>query len=463
MKNKNIYFHIGPGKTGTSAIQAWLQNNQTWLESAGIMYPPHPLDENEVSSGNLLEIIERDAEGEGHLCLDKCQKLIDKFNNSDAHTLLLSSEWFFIRVESILECDLFKDAKIIAYLRDPIELIESNYNQSVKRHGVFLPLTPVYRGFPSLNVLRKLVRTYGRERVILRPYHNELFHDGNIITDILHSVGVEKLPEVEKKRINSSYQYEALEFKRLLNNFPIDSIQAKIDRLLQQYSGGTANYTLLDHDFEVSSRQSMNADLVLFKEQLGIDHLDDFIEQIKVTSEKHKLEQQSASASQLANVAHFIAINDKKLFTKMCQILEENQDFYLDTPEFWHWFNERSKGSSQPIATKETKSSWKTRLFPKTKMKEDAIPHVSETACADKDEVDIRKLQRSVANFKKRLNLPPHMKDERVLITLALFATEQEDYHYAEKLYLQVLALDSKNIRALTNINALKIKIRQLN
>lgn len=32
MKTKNIYLHVGPGKTGTSAIQAWLQHNQDWLK-----------------------------------------------------------------------------------------------------------------------------------------------------------------------------------------------------------------------------------------------------------------------------------------------------------------------------------------------------------------------------------------------------------------------------------------------
>ena len=52
MKEKNIYFHIGPGKTGTSAIQAWLQSNQAWLKKNSVLYPEHELDINNVSSGH---------------------------------------------------------------------------------------------------------------------------------------------------------------------------------------------------------------------------------------------------------------------------------------------------------------------------------------------------------------------------------------------------------------------------
>ncbi|WP_394145941.1 hypothetical protein [Vibrio atypicus] len=455
MKNKNIYFHIGPGKTGTSAIQAWLQNNQTWLESAGIMYPPHPLDENEVSSGNLLEIIERDVTGEGHLCLEKCQKLIDKFEKSDAHTLLLSSEWFFIRVESILKCNLFKDAKIIAYLRDPIELIESNYNQSVKRHGVFLPQSPIYRGFPSLNVFRKIIQKYSNERVILRPYHSELFHNDNIIADLLHSIGVNDLPEVEKKRINPSYQFEALEFKRILNSFPIEKIQNQLDRTLQQFNEGTSNYTLLNKNFETTSRVQMHQELSAFRDQFGLKHLDSFISKLQITSNKNAHSQQTLSMEDIEKVAFFIQQINPKLYHEILSILTDNTDLYIDTPGFWEWYKSLSLETS--LQTKPSRFNWV-----KDKIKRETSPEQRQSERQVRNaSFDEKKLIWSIQNVKQRLNLPLHMRDERVLVSHALFAMEHGQLKFAEQLFLQVLSTAPKNQSALKNINTIRMKLRK--
>ena len=51
---------------------------------------------------------------------------------SGCHTLLLSSEFFFPAIADIQKA--FPEAEFVVYVRNPIELLESNYNQSVKRH-----------------------------------------------------------------------------------------------------------------------------------------------------------------------------------------------------------------------------------------------------------------------------------------------------------------------------------------
>ncbi len=55
----NIIIHIGPPKTGTSAIQKWLKDHTDDLKQCGVYYPEHLEDSNGVSSGNLLSIFER--------------------------------------------------------------------------------------------------------------------------------------------------------------------------------------------------------------------------------------------------------------------------------------------------------------------------------------------------------------------------------------------------------------------
>lgn len=60
----NFKIHVGPPKTGTSAIQKWCLDNKTLLLGYGIYYPEHDVDPNGVSSGNLLSLFERTEDGE---------------------------------------------------------------------------------------------------------------------------------------------------------------------------------------------------------------------------------------------------------------------------------------------------------------------------------------------------------------------------------------------------------------
>ena len=57
-----IIIHVGPSKTGTSAIQNWLSSHQKNLLELGIYYPPHRVDINGISSGNLLQVFDRDGD-----------------------------------------------------------------------------------------------------------------------------------------------------------------------------------------------------------------------------------------------------------------------------------------------------------------------------------------------------------------------------------------------------------------
>ncbi|ALG53104.1 hypothetical protein I7Z51_000983 [Vibrio parahaemolyticus] len=454
MKTKNIYLHVGPGKTGTSAIQAWLQHNQDWLKKNGVMYPSHALDVNEVSSGNVLEIFDRDSRGTEHINAKKCEQLVAKFMKSDSHTLLLSSEWFYIHINTILEQAPFKDAKVIAYLRDPIELIESNYNQSVKRHGVFTPIAPLYHGFPSLGVFGNLIQDIGKDRVILKPYHKDLFHSGSIILDILTTIGLSTLPKVEEKRINSSYQLEALEFKRILNNFPIDKIQNQLDRTLQQFSDGTSDYTLLNKHFETTSRVQMHKDLSSFRDKFDLPYLDPFISKLQTVSSKSAYNQQALGFESIQKVASFVQKKEPKLYQDILGIISENTDFYIDNPSFWEWYKTLSSGVSAQQKT--SRFSWV-----KEKIKREPQAVLLEGEQGSEALFDEKKLAWSVQNVKQRLNLPPQMRDERVLVSHALFAMEHGQLKFAEQLFLQVLSTTPKNHSALKNINSIRVKLRE--
>ena len=82
MKNKQIIIHVGPAKTGTSALQYFLLRNCDELKKVGYYYPNHRLDENDISGGH------------GSPEFD-IKKTINEFLESNYHTLILSAESFF--------------------------------------------------------------------------------------------------------------------------------------------------------------------------------------------------------------------------------------------------------------------------------------------------------------------------------------------------------------------------------
>ncbi|WP_296046097.1 sulfotransferase, partial [uncultured Alteromonas sp.] len=138
---KRVIFHVGPPKTGSSAIQQFLHQHRQQLLASGVLYPAHSVDENGISSGNAREVCSEDAEGRLALDQQKLTRLLDAFQqNPKATILLLSSESFFRIVDDITEA--VPAAEIICFLRNPVEFQLSIYNQSVKRHGNHKPFTP---------------------------------------------------------------------------------------------------------------------------------------------------------------------------------------------------------------------------------------------------------------------------------------------------------------------------------
>ncbi|MEI8640730.1 hypothetical protein P4S68_04950 [Pseudoalteromonas sp. Hal099] len=112
-----VVIHIGPPKTGTSAIQYCLQHDRPRLAEHGIYYPKHTTDINGISSGNLNSIY--DVTSSGRLLNKlKVDKLINLCEKQGMDTLLLSSEFFFENMDEI--GNVFPSAVFVAYIRESI-------------------------------------------------------------------------------------------------------------------------------------------------------------------------------------------------------------------------------------------------------------------------------------------------------------------------------------------------------
>ena len=133
---KKIYIHIGCGKTGTSALQVWLsQNNKIFFE-LGYYYPQvvDSIDmDYQITSGNGVEAVKLIKNGGSNAYFSQLA------SRAKDHILLSSEAFQSLDREQLHEIksifyNLGLNPVIIVYLRDIYDVLNSTYHQLVKRH-----------------------------------------------------------------------------------------------------------------------------------------------------------------------------------------------------------------------------------------------------------------------------------------------------------------------------------------
>jgi hypothetical protein len=235
-------------KTGTSALQQWLSDNQTVLREHGVHYPHHGVDRNGVSSGSIERLMVADDAG-WRLSRPRAATTLAEFEATERSVLLLSSEFFASRLAE-LGALLPQGTTFVLYVRNPLEYLESNYNQAVKRgrrtseFAADLPARGI--GIGHLDTI--LGRVPPDVEVVVRPYHDDLFVGGDLLRDFLGTAGIAVADGLTQgfRRVNPSYSLEALEFMRVLNHLPLaGNVVRGIDRALQRTRVGDFNYSLI--------------------------------------------------------------------------------------------------------------------------------------------------------------------------------------------------------------------------
>jgi hypothetical protein len=428
--DKRILIHIGPAKTGSSAIQKWLSENQDTLKKSGIFYPSHGLDENGVSSGNNLAIFSQAADHKLTLDMRRVDELVKIFYQSEYKCLLLSSEFFFKHVELI--ANAIPNCEFIAYIRSPLDYFESIYNQSVKRHNnskkLHLPRQLVPR---ILNKLSESIDRVGAERFILRSYlpHSQLA--GGLIQDFLNIIGMTVPIDLEKqKAVNSSYCHEALQLKRLLNKNELGELVYAVDHTLQKYDIGTQHYSYVPKEIYESYRKQCIESLRTFSLKYDVYEAEWLIERTINRSQKAFLEQ-VLTVSKAEALRTFIKETDGMLYLMLCdslsrqvevevEIAEDSnnplQSFVADAPPWslHNWFNLMAiKGISSGVKLRFIFSKLKALHFPKSE-----------------DKLNVFGLNR----LKSNLGLEDSFSNLDLIREIALFAEANKDYQLAYRL-----------------------------
>ena len=145
MAKTRIVLHAGHGKTGTSAIQSALAISTDALLKNGIQYP---IDPNERQRAARFEITSGNWKHNPTTSLSQqCLQLAA--SNSAGHTIVLSSESLFWHLTDFAnQKDQWNDAveiQVILAVRELEEMLSSEYQQRVKRHGESKPFEQFLR------------------------------------------------------------------------------------------------------------------------------------------------------------------------------------------------------------------------------------------------------------------------------------------------------------------------------
>ena len=223
MKKTKLFLHIGHGKTGTSAIQSSLAIASDSLRGKGINYP---IGSTLRDRASRLEITSGNWEPKTDISLsDQLLSIAEK--NQDGSAIILSSEsLFWLIPELIKNKSQWKnklDLHIILAVREIEEMLSSEYQQRVKRHGDAMPLEQFIRArhFVSSHH-EKAAEVIGlmSQENITNTIINYSRHKKDISQVIFKLIGAEELYPAEQMSgaiINRSLSAKELEILIIIN------------------------------------------------------------------------------------------------------------------------------------------------------------------------------------------------------------------------------------------------------
>jgi hypothetical protein len=189
-----VFLHIGPHKTGTTAIQAFLRRNTTELHHLGVHYPctdPAIDNHHDLALGLRAPSQRRETIGRIHGILDAAR-------DEGCHSVLFSSEIFAEHEIPIHDfAEIFKGHQItvLAYIRRPDHLLESTYAQLIKEDAVRRseelgePPLPYDCGYSS--VFPKWFPHFAPGQMVLAPFDPNQWPGRCLFADFCGMVGIE--------------------------------------------------------------------------------------------------------------------------------------------------------------------------------------------------------------------------------------------------------------------------------
>jgi hypothetical protein len=256
-----LFLHIGHGKTGTSAIQSSLAIASDELSKKGISYP---IQKSLREQASQLETTSGNWQPSQASSLTEQLLEISK-NNQRYSSIVLSSESLFWLVPELIQnkkvWENYIDMNIILAVREIEEMLSSEYQQRVKRHGDSMPLNQFLRA-------RHFISSHHEKasEIIEMMSHSNISntiinyskHKHDISQLIFRLIGAEELYPADRMNgaiINRSLSHKELEILITINalyynKFPWISTSISNALIRNQPNLGSQQCKIDDHHLE---------------------------------------------------------------------------------------------------------------------------------------------------------------------------------------------------------------------
>lgn len=264
MRNFNLFLHIGPGKTGTTAIQSFCSLNNEKLNTQGYHYLKSPRwgDNSHHLLGFALWGNQRlGLAGIPEVSIPEIfQKIENELVNLPSHinNIIISSELLFELADTHLVNPLvafiekhFSTVQVICYLRRQDEHIQSLYQQWIKtakesvKGKTIKEFVANYKGDFYYEKLEPWKNLFGIENIKVRIYEKPQFIGGNIFNDFGDAIGIKEIEKFDKppsNLSNLSINPEATELLRICTDMDYNKLVKIWPNATKQ---NLTNYSLL--------------------------------------------------------------------------------------------------------------------------------------------------------------------------------------------------------------------------
>jgi hypothetical protein len=213
---EQIFLHIGPHKTGTTAIQRMADENRAVLAQHGILYPSgrwHGQLGSCFAQNKLAYVYNRHSGFTDLAEIDRSDaayktRLLQELDDSDCQDAVFSYEGFIdLRPDEIRglteflkdRCDVIR---IVAYCRHPLSFAPSEISQRVRmglpsgQDNSENPPIPRFKMY-----FEKFTKVLGTESFILSDFAKAVLHKNDVRMDFLKKVG---FPDYHENEIRLS-------------------------------------------------------------------------------------------------------------------------------------------------------------------------------------------------------------------------------------------------------------------
>ena len=233
---KKIYIHIGHGKTGSTALQCFLAQNYFNLIENKILYnKTESIEfnlalENKINSGNINP--------NSDWVINSLLPVLE--SNPNYRSYIFSNENLFHNIKPFIS--FMRNLKnrnsfefvIILCIRNPIEMLLSEYNQNVKREGFHENLQQFLcrKNYTCTHTQKSctLIRKFERLDIkyFLFNYSAEKFEIINSISKTIKIFDFCDFKNITKENINRSLSENEILLVRFLNKFYGKNVGANV-------------------------------------------------------------------------------------------------------------------------------------------------------------------------------------------------------------------------------------------